>query len=626
MPIIRGAPELSDADRGLIREALERERLLPPETPKRGRRRRKHRDDSAPPVQRIGVVFVHGIGGQPPGETLLQWSAPIVRVVRNWQIQHGQQLDPVRRAEFDFSGSTIPVIRLSIPGAALEQPPASKEGCKDYPAQEWILSEAWWAKDVEAPGVGLMLGWLFTHGEFRRILTGVFGGLADNGETGWFVRIEEVLVRLFVVPVTILAPILYGLISLVKLIPVKPLQDGLDRLQLDWWLNEWFGDIRILVADRVQAANVRAKLAKTVSALEAIGCERNVIIAHSGGAIVSYMTLADELYAPDSADKDLRIRVDRLITHGQGIGLAWELGYANEGGSVIADDRLSPGDHLMEQLDVSRTIEWDDFWATHDPAPSGPIGGTPLHPEPAVFRPTKSVAVYNRMSIRGDHGGYWDNMEEFVLPVVRLIETTGGPPATVSRFYPIGSGDIRSDRRRARVRSLARWWAWLISSALGLLALGTVAEVLGSRVLERLGSSVAELVSASTDLAAVIRAYGPDSGPFAVPIAAIADIIDALPGLDFDPGTWVALLPPSLVGFIFLIIMTWLLGKTPIRAWNRWDAAAQAAALNDTPVDIAPGGFPGRARASVVALWVLIVAAFLGAGADLGGLPRLFGS
>ena len=624
MPIIKGAPEQTDADLGLLRDEIRSERAASPMDERRRKRRgRKRGDEAGPPPERIGVVFVHGIGGQVPGETLLSWSAPIVRVVRGWQVQHGQELDPVRRVEIDFSGSTIPVVRLWIPAAAIGQPAGSTEGCVEYPAQEWILSEAWWAKDVKPPGVRLMLSWLFTHREFQRIVTGVFSGLTASGETGWFVRVEQVLVRLFIVPVTILAPIIYSLVSLLKLLPVKPLQDGLDRLQLDWFLNEWFGDVRVLVADRVQAANTRAKLAKTVRALQDIGCEKTVIIAHSGGAIASYMTLTDELYAPDSAVKKLGIRVDRLITHGQGIGLAWGLGYANEGGAVVADDRLSPGDHLMEQLDHCREVKWHDFWATHDPAPSGPIGGTEEHPEPAVFKPTSSVVVHNRMSIRGDHGGYWDNTEQFVLPVVRLIETTGSP--AVSRFYPIGPGDVRSDRRRARVHALAQWWAWLVASALGLIAVATVAELFGARVFERLGASVAELVRASTDLAAVIRAYAPDSGPLAAPAAAIARIIDAVPGLDLDLAGWVALMPPTFVGFLTVIIVTWMLGKAPIGTWNRWDSNAQAASLNDTPVDIPACGFPSRARATVIAVWLLIAAAVLGAGADIGRLPRLFG-
>ena len=46
-----------------------------------------------------------------------------------------------------------------------------------------------------------------------------------------------------------------------------------------------------------------------------------------------------------------------------------------------------------------------------------------------------STRVFNRMSLRNDHGGYWDNDEEFVLPVARLIDLApGGRDA--SRFFP----------------------------------------------------------------------------------------------------------------------------------------------------------------------------------------------
>ena len=33
----------------------------------------------------LGIVFVHGIGTQTPGETFLDWSAPIVELLSDWR-------------------------------------------------------------------------------------------------------------------------------------------------------------------------------------------------------------------------------------------------------------------------------------------------------------------------------------------------------------------------------------------------------------------------------------------------------------------------------------------------------------------------------------------------------------
>ena len=36
-------------------------------------------------ARRTGVLFVHGIGTQPPAETFLDWSAPIVELLTDWR-------------------------------------------------------------------------------------------------------------------------------------------------------------------------------------------------------------------------------------------------------------------------------------------------------------------------------------------------------------------------------------------------------------------------------------------------------------------------------------------------------------------------------------------------------------
>ncbi|MEK6720186.1 MAG: hypothetical protein AABZ33_05880 [Chloroflexota bacterium] len=631
MPIFRSDPEPSDAD-----IALREQRGAAPPTPARParvpgilRRRGRFAKADVPAPERIGVVFVHGIGGQEPGETLLEWSAPIVRAVREWQLQHDQRLDPVQRAQIDFSGATVPVITLSVPRICLGDPTNGAD-CITYPAQEWLLSEAWWAKDLDPPGAREVLGWLFHQGEFTRIVTGVFAGLAENGQTGIWVKLESVLVKLFVRAVAISAPILYSLTSFLDLIPIKPLQDGLARKKLDWFLNDWFGDLRILVADRVQAANIRAKIARTVQALEASGCTRMVLIAHSGGAIASYMTLTDGTYAPAAADQPpnrLAISVDRLITHGQGLGLAWVLGHASDGGVETGDDRLAPGDHLMQRLRDRRTdLMWHDFWATHDPAPSGSIGGTEERPEPAVDTPGQSVAVVNRMSIRQDHGGYWDNDEQFVLPVLRLIETAGAPPeeaAIGSRFYPTTGPDPRGVWRRKRVRSLAEWWAWLTVPLIGVIALGIVSTWFGGRALERLGSSVTALVRAVTDLEGVLRATATPAGPLTGFRDLVIGLVGAIPGLELDVGGWLDLVGANVVAIVVLIVIGWLLGKVPGAAWNRWDDDARVASRRDAPVRIGPGGFTGRARASAAAILILLATLLWGWIADATSVPSL---
>ena len=80
---------------------------------------------------------------------------------------------------------------------------------------------------------------------------------------------------------------------------------------IDAFLVDWFGDMRILMTDRVQAANIRARVAESIQDCVDAGCGTIVVVGHSGGTIVGYMTLADEAYAS--------LPVSTFVTHGQAL-------------------------------------------------------------------------------------------------------------------------------------------------------------------------------------------------------------------------------------------------------------------------------------------------------------------
>jgi len=63
----------------------------------------------------VGIVFVHGIGSQRPGETLLDWSRPLIRLLTEWRIAHDLPPDPMVASDIDFTGATLPSIELAIP-------------------------------------------------------------------------------------------------------------------------------------------------------------------------------------------------------------------------------------------------------------------------------------------------------------------------------------------------------------------------------------------------------------------------------------------------------------------------------------------------------------------------------
>jgi hypothetical protein len=100
-------------------------------------------------------------------------------------------------------------------------------------------------------------------------------------------------------------------------IPIAPIQNMAALKTADNFLTRWFGELPDIINDPVQSANVRSGLVSAIHGLEAEGCGRFVAIAHSGGAIVSFTTLCD----PEFMD----VRVDKLVTLGEGLALAWRI-------------------------------------------------------------------------------------------------------------------------------------------------------------------------------------------------------------------------------------------------------------------------------------------------------------
>lgn len=544
-----------------------------------------------PPVcdpETVGVVFIHGIGAQRAGETLLSWSAPIIRILSAWRDDRDLVHDPVVHSKVDLTGRTTPFIELEI-----RADPDDPEG---RPAGRWVLTEAWWASDVEPPGISTMLKWLLWRGEGRRIGDGIVSGInaADDRRASIRARdegaeepagaapsklaalrrgVRDVLERILIlglfVLLTLVAVPVYALVKLLGALPIPTIVQGISTAQLDWFLADWFGDVRVLLGDRAQAANIRSRVVLAVEALAEYGCGTIVVLGHSGGTIVGYMTLAD---LPDD------VHVDAFITHGQALGLAWRLGHYEgpletfRGVAGDEDELLRRGDRLASPLPDD--LVWEDFWATHDPAPAGPLDDL----DRAVSLPTRSHLVTNRNSIINDHGSYWDNEEGFVIPVMRLLDTVGRRHESDSRFFPgFGKRDARVAARDARVVLLSRYWLMWLTLAIGTAVVGLAA------------------------------------GPAGFP--AFGAFVLGLPGSLVDPpppgdGPWV-----WLVGALSIYLLSYAVQRISIARWDEWDAESRAKARHQVFLAPRAGSLIWQWAALLVAQLVVVVLA-------VGGEPR----
>jgi hypothetical protein len=545
-------------------------------------------------VNRIGVVFVHGIGTQPACETFLDWSGAIVRVMSDWRTDHGLGGDPVRRCDYDLSGDRLPILEVDVPEYA------------GHPAQTWVMTEAWWAATTRSPGLGSMTTYV------RKALPGIMDGIrkayeirsaalatrrneartyAENTaayehgalvlgavsdrRTDWIDVLDWIQKKLTVLafgPALVLGRVALLAYAPLRSIPIAPIQNMAALKTADNFLTRWFGELPDIINDPVQSANVRSRLVSAIHGLEAEGCGRFVVIAHSGGAIVSFTTLCD----PEFMD----VRVDKLVTLGEGLALAWRIECA------YGDPGLPPGSRLRANISEARPdLKWADFWSTYDPAPAGPIAA------PAgVSVADQSHSTVNRMSILEDHGSYWDNDEEFMIPLVQHIDTPNGITAD-SRFFRDDSlSTVRLTWRRSRVAVLALWrWIATLGAAIplavttitGLLAGVGVARFAGLAGPGRLG---AELAHGWASVPGHEIIAGPLDG-----FSKVASWPGVLPLV----GEWA--LGAAVISIAFLILARIGAGR-----WAGWDADARAAARRRVP---------GKADGRVPALTFLVLTA-----------------
>ncbi len=507
---------------------------------------------AGPEVPHVGIVFVHGIGSQAAAETLLDWGGAIVRVLSDARAGHHAAADPVLDAQLDPGPGESRFIEVQLPAIETE------DGAT-VPEQHWVMTEAWWAQRVRPPSFRQMADWLGTGGAITRIVDALIapkrgagdprlrpaaevrplhigpGGVEEEPDAGthtgslspfatlarWVAALGG---NLYLRALSALLLVLYGVLRAVeKLVPIGPLKDGALTRPLDGFVLDWFGDVYVLLGDSAQAASVRGRLVDGLTDLDLAGCDRIAVVAHSGGAIVSYMTLTDPAHS---------LRVDRLITLGEGLNLAWNLvdGKGSDG-AAVESERLS-----RNVFAAHPKLRWDDFWASQDPAPVGVLRFSSSNPpDDRTLGRIESHATWNMLSLSEDHGGYWDNDEEFVIPLLRLLEKPDGtdrpagteppaaaspagapPAAAASLFGDPADDDARSNRRRRRLSILS-----LLRQSCSIAPLSGIvaAFAIGSNSVLRLGDAVATAWNAipgtrfASDAIDYVRGQHPEDTP-----------------------------------------------------------------------------------------------------------------
>lgn len=383
----------------------------------------------------LGVLFVHGIGGQRQGDTLIRFGEPLYRWLEGW-LGRGE---PPRHEDFDLEiaesrlkpGSAEPAsLRVSVPWPDADSTP-----------RKWLLAESWWGTAFEAPGAADVAFWAAGFGP--RVISRRGGRMVkavdDSYQAGWE-ELEEVnsfvglLINMTVIPWVVhlgwlsaraviglwmmFLTIVLWLLLLVAVLPlslVPPLRPLLIRLQLT--LSNVIGDTYVLERSPFAFAAMTSAVQRDLDWLEE-RAESLVVVAHSQGSVIADRALRDRP----------RNSVVRFVTLGSALRLLAE----SRAGAAEPGEDLGP--EALRRPNGS-AVRWDDYYGTDDPISEGPLWLEEA-PEEAA-----STAVHNYNSMFRDHTGYWHNLDQFVSGLaVDLGECCGGEgqPApdrgTVRRF------------------------------------------------------------------------------------------------------------------------------------------------------------------------------------------------
>jgi hypothetical protein len=442
---------------------------------------RDAKDEARSATNRYGVVFVHGIGSQTQSSTLREQADPLIRWLRQWHADAAKETGhtPDRENEFGVVWSFLSYgadidgparLRLQIPEYDLparrrqaaaetavrrreetgEEPPEDVRE-DHYDSQTWILTEGWWAARLEAPNFRTMLSWSNrTVGIAVRRLKSAFQrqepgqvfdtvGLRQFASRHWIASaIEKVsgwlVVGLYQVVGLVITPIVW-LLALIAQIPIPGLNNFIVFKVMRPLVFEGIGDVYTYLWDEAQALHMRRSLEEAVTWLVTKEeCEHVIVVAHSGGAPIAYDSLANRAVAPTCKhDVPAYAFVRALVTVGGALNNAWEPG-------VAPDPPFRLRDNLCAHT------KWTDIWSSYDIVAGGSITHEP--------KPDEDVTMTNHLSVLADHGGYWENTEEYSPRIAQLIESPEDRHR--SRFWD----PIRvewAEQRRDRVTTAVGW-------------------------------------------------------------------------------------------------------------------------------------------------------------------------
>lgn len=289
-------------------------------------------DDGGKKPHDLGILFVHGIGQQRPGETLFSTAGPLLE----WLARHEVKLEfgstILRPDVADQSAFSELALRFAttpgVVGHPATQSGAQSTNADAEPTQSncrLLLAESCWADSFEAPSSAEFSRWLYgagtsllviqlsewlIEGQFRLVdlvnrplnFLGLRGGFKQPNATEDFFRSVAVGIAGMALGAAFQALIL--VVALLAQIRVLRVGEGANALLR--WLASILGDAEVFCQGILGREAIQTKVRDDLARLRA-KCAKTVLAAHSQGAAVALGMLRTHESRPDT-----------LITYGSG--------------------------------------------------------------------------------------------------------------------------------------------------------------------------------------------------------------------------------------------------------------------------------------------------------------------
>jgi hypothetical protein len=291
-------------------------------------------DETDSPAQHdLGVLFVHGIGEQREGRTLVTFAGAIHAWLAQWdpKEKHDRRRSPLE--DVVLTPSLLPTRSDKDSGGPAHGSLRTRLGVADggAPDRRWLLAEAWWAEVFTPPRFTDLARWLWKvstcllvlqflvplrrrWGAFSSGMAPSLSGTSMEGigargralQLAWvvFYAIGMGIAAVLSVP---LAVVLLAF-AIASVLPIPRVDQAVQWVVVH--LSAIVGDSYVLVRCPVEYAAMRTQVARDLAWLEQ-RCTKVVIVAHSQGAAIAHQVIAD---SPAGSHK-----LRALITIGQGI-------------------------------------------------------------------------------------------------------------------------------------------------------------------------------------------------------------------------------------------------------------------------------------------------------------------